>query len=264
MYPQSSLRNLNYAYIHDADAASQPISQRIHRIMPLTSPACRVDAVFSDLELRLCQIITQYPVVVGCTAWLTSFNVLDALRGREVSLIVQKEDWLRPDAGQSPTAGPYGRAVVGDWKSSMRARYAALTGIQDRHAFNHGYNQLSCEPYDPVRCAGILNQHGQKNATPRMHHKFMVFGKYVMMHYEVPAPDNDLDEHDQWVFVPEAVWTGSYNPTTNATRSLENAVIIHDLEIARVFAEEWGAVLGFSEPLDWNATWVASDMRIGT
>lgn len=259
MYPQPGLGNLNYATIYNADEATQPISQHMHRIMPLVSPACRVDAVFSDLELRLCQMIVRYPVVVGCVAWLTSFNVLDALRGREVSLIVQKEDWLRPDAYQQL-----------DWKAGMRARYGALSGISNKYAFGHGYNTHSEPSYEPVRCAGILNQGGQKNATPRMHHKFFVFGRYITKTAPVPAgvllnDDDDLDyDRDYQVFVPEAVWTGSYNPTMNGTRSLENALIVHDPEIARVYSEEWGSVLGFSEPLDWNATWVASEMRIGS
>src|SRR5688572_9052861 len=53
---------------------------------------------FKQIEERLLSHIAKADVVVGCVAWLTHHRVLRAL-GRKiaVSIIVQKEDFLRPD-----------------------------------------------------------------------------------------------------------------------------------------------------------------------
>ena len=70
--------------------------------------------------------------------------------------------------------------------------------------------------------------------------------------------------HEYNVFMPRAVWTGSFNMTGNATRSLENAVLLRDEAIARAYTAEWITVLGISEELDWNAEWVATNFRVGS
>lgn len=56
-----------------------------------------VIAHFEDIEGRLVEFIHESTAIVGCVAWLTSVPVLRALQGRPVNLIVQKEDFLRPD-----------------------------------------------------------------------------------------------------------------------------------------------------------------------
>jgi hypothetical protein len=56
-------------------------------------------------------------VVVGCVAWLSSRSVLEALaRKKAVAIVVQKEDFLRPDLDQNWTRA--GR--------ELRAFYRAL------------------------------------------------------------------------------------------------------------------------------------------
>ena len=46
-------------------------------------------------------LMRQYEAAVGCVAWLTHFDILDAMaRLKTVSIVVQKEDFLRPDMGQ--------------------------------------------------------------------------------------------------------------------------------------------------------------------
>jgi hypothetical protein len=47
---------------------------------------------------RLIRLIRQADIVLGCVAWVTSESILKALAEKKgVSLIVQKEDFLRPD-----------------------------------------------------------------------------------------------------------------------------------------------------------------------
>jgi len=87
--------NLNLLSI-PTDCADQPIAE-------LRNPtsAETIAAHFQDLESELVKFVSSYPVVVGCVAWLTNFPVLAALADRKVvSVLVQKEDFLRSDSGE--------------------------------------------------------------------------------------------------------------------------------------------------------------------
>jgi phosphatidylserine/phosphatidylglycerophosphate/cardiolipin synthase-like enzyme len=95
-----------------------------------------------------------------------------------------------------------------------------------------------------VRCCGI---HDEKRATPRCHHKFVVFAD---------AEGSGLR--------PVSVWTGSFNFTQNAVRSFENAVIISNPGIINAYIEEFEQVLALSEPLNWKHEYVDPEYRIGT
>src|SRR5712692_3136819 len=53
---------------------------------------------FKNLEDHLIRFVQEADVVVGCVAWVTSEPILKALAKKKgVSLVVQKEDFLRPD-----------------------------------------------------------------------------------------------------------------------------------------------------------------------
>lgn len=244
-FEQPHLIDLNKATIdHDGcvfQLNDYPHRQHCHVIGETTY-------VFADHTRLLCDEIRKWPVIIGCVAWLTNKAILTALQGREVSIIVQKEDWLRPDTD--------------NWTmQKQRYQYELLTGIQDKYAFGAGYNQCGDPDMDPVVCCGMLNTPG--NIVARMHHKFLVFGFMLEREQEVAG-------HEEWgpvaysEFVPRKVWTGSFNMTGNAERSLENAQLIDNAEVAAVFTQEWMTVLGLTEPLNWNATYVATNMRVGT
>ncbi len=87
-----------------------------------------------------------------------------------------------------------------------------------------------------------------------MHHKFLVFCEWR-------EPDYSMASR---ILNPIAVWTGSFNATFNATRSLENAVVIRDPEIAKMYFQEWASVIGISESLQWNYEYVCPELRIGS
>jgi phosphatidylserine/phosphatidylglycerophosphate/cardiolipin synthase-like enzyme len=92
-----------------------------------------------------------------------------------------------------------------------------------------------------------------------MHNKFLIFcdaGK------ETHGEGEDEIEYES--IVPRRVWTGSYNLTTTAARSWENAIIIDDPSVAEAFAHEYAQTFAFSEPLDWDRPWVVPEYRIGT
>jgi hypothetical protein len=201
-----------------------------------------VRVYFRNLTDHLKEHIAESDAVFGCVAWLTHFDILDALASRQTAIIVQKEDFLRPDLG-----------AKSNWKNQLRAKYRAMGCDLMRFAFDNMMGSLSTcsDPsIEPVRCVGNFNRE-KAPAFPRMHNKFLVFARIA-------------DQDQTSVPVPYAVWTGSFNLTANAAASLENALYITHPEIVRAYFEEFGQIMALSEPLDWESDWSAPDLRIGT
>jgi len=48
---------------------------------------------------------------------------------------------------------------------------------------------------------------------------------------------------------PLSVWTGSFNPTKNGNESIENALVIHNKQIASAYSQEFLGVRSISKPL---------------
>ena len=89
-----------------------------------------------------------------------------------------------------------------------------------------------------------------------MHHKFAVACKTTL-------------DAGEWggelvSFRPYSVWTGSFNPTSNGTKSRENAVIIDSESVANYYVDEWAKVFAVSEQLNWRHEWSSPEWRIGT
>lgn len=203
-----------------------------------------ISVVFANHERHAVEFIHSYPIVAGCVAWLTNEAVLEALASREqVGMIVQKEDFLRPDFKPGP-----------GWETRLRARYAALPG---RPALSWGVPLSYCGPGSaedhPVRCMGLTDPDARRKALPRMHHKFLIG-------CEPTATEDDYYAAPS----PVAVWTGSVNLTYNATLSRENAVVIRRPQVAAQYMLEFQELLGLSEPLDWQSQWVEPEFRYGS
>lgn len=238
---------------YEVDGSEENLNHELVRVdnddhQPLTDPACAsgtVECHFRDVKGALLREIARWPVVVGCVAWLTDREILAALgRGPDVaaSIIVQKEDFLRPDSN-----------AVG--AAELRALYARVFPLS-RYSFPGIVGGLSVASDDSIgiRCVGNHNR-DRHPAFPRAHHKFAVFC--------------DVEERDPAItqvvdIVPRVVWTGSFNWTHSAGRSLENAVVIRDEKVARAYLAEFEQVAALSEPLDWNFEWVEPEWRIGT
>lgn len=208
------------------------------------SAVAKIDAIFRNQRARLVREIQQSPVVLGCVAWLTDSAILRALAECEhVSIVVQKEDFLRPDLGQRHA-----------WAHNLRQLYGALPSPLTRYDLPGVVPSLSyaCDPsIAPIRCVGNHNR-DKRAASPRMHNKFLVFCEWGQ------------DEQGYRALLPRRVWTGSYNISASAAASWENAVLIHSDEIAEAYAREFGQIMAFSEALDWTSEWVAPEYRIGT
>jgi hypothetical protein len=194
---------------------------------------------FRDLKQKLIRYIGAADYVFGCVAWLTDLEILAALRGkRGVSLVIQKEDFLRPD---------------GNSKNFRRDVYDAYTSLPtvERYQFRLGVaNELSTSLDPRVQGVRVVGFPRSGDYGPRMHHKFCVFAKHN-------------EELETW-HAPHAVWTGSFNWTQSASNSLENAVYIDEPKAAKGFYLEFQQVLALSEPPDWTAAYVAPEWRIGT
>jgi hypothetical protein len=197
---------------------------------------------FRDVKARLIENIERADYVFGCVAWLTDFEILAALSmKRGVSIVVQKEDFLRPDSDLPAHVN----------KERLREAYDAVPGVERRY-FNTGVGgELSTHGAQggaAVRCMGVCPSR-KGPSRPNMHHKFGVF-------CEARDPDG-------WM-LPYASWTGSFNWSHNASRSLENGVSIRDPKAAKAFYLEFQQVLALSEPLDWESEYVTPEWRIGT
>lgn len=195
-----------------------------------------VTCYFRDIKSHLIDEIKKYKAVVGCVAWLTDADILRELsRKSGVSIIVQKEDFLRPDTG--------------NWSKKNLLRLYENIPCMDRSDLPAPLCDASicCDQSIGIRCVGEANL-SKKMASPRAHHKFIVFGEVVSF----VDKDKGYFASD---FLPAAVWTGSFNFTNNGSNSLENAVVIRDKVIAKAYLKEFGQVAAMSEPLNWDSEW---------
>lgn len=203
--------------------------------------------VFDDIEHVVNLEISEAHHVVGCIAWLTNETLLDTLAKKSsVSIVVQKEDFLRPDGLYDPA-----------WKQRLRKQYKAIPGVEIRCCDDNG--AIPCvlsgtvvermnqggDPVEAIRCFGMRSAKNSDHRGPLMHHKFAVlFGEDVT--------------------TPYAVITGSWNWTRNATKSIENILVIRDEKVAATYFNEYVQILANSEPLDWTAEYVKPEWRMGT
>ena len=67
-----------------------------------------ISCYFRNLEDNLIKHISEAQVVVGSIAWLTNERILKAMKScKHVSIVVQKEDFLRPDTNMTNTKLKY-------------------------------------------------------------------------------------------------------------------------------------------------------------
>jgi hypothetical protein len=225
-----------------------------------------VEIYFRHLEHHLLRHIREADIVIGCVAWLTNFKILHALASKATAIIVQKEDFLRPDIDSNPTT----------WITKLQEAYSQLDNPWGRYEFGFLLHKLSVNngtSIDAVRCVGNHNSH-KKIASPKMHNKFLIFGRYVDIPWEQEGTQEWEKETIQAGIRPrnkttrcirfQGTWTGSFNLTKNATYSFENAVYLKRPDVALRYYKEWEQIYALSEPLDWESKWVTPELRIGT
>jgi hypothetical protein len=236
--------NLNNSFISvaDGDGDNEQLTDSA------ATATAKTSVFFKDLEPRLIHQIGQSDFVVGCVAWLTNARIIAALAKVPygVSIIVQKEDFLRPDLNSERTS----------FARKLRSLYQSLGCGFHRYEIPGIVGNLSvggdCK-LEAIRCVGNHNS-TRSPAFPRMHHKFLVF---------CSVPRYSKGEGRSQI-IPLRVWTGSFNFTENSANSLENAVLINSRVLSKGYFEEWQQVAALSEPLDWTSNWMEPEWRIGT
>lgn len=218
----------------------------------VTSIDAKVTVHFRKIKDELLDRIDHYPIVVGCVAWLTDFEVINALSKRTVSIILQKEDLFRADMGSEPSHKSALRAAYDKVPNSFCFDYmpndtplGVLSNCWGFYTENYhqGLLGLSRHRFEAFRCVGNYNSQ-RSSAFPRMHNKFLVFCE---------------EDHDHEQYRPIEVWTGSYNVSKTARYGFENCVSIISSEIAMAYLKEYCDIAVLSEPLDWSHEWIAPE-----
>ena len=236
-------KDLTTTVIPNADGPDEALKD--YSLIVDTVMGCQV--VFRNHVDHLIRFIQSYDTLLGAVAWFTDSKIIAALRNKRVSIIVQKEDFLRPDLEGS--------------KPELQRSYSSVESQLQRFELPGIAATLSVggDPtVEPFRCVGNHNQ-ASEPAMPRMHNKFLVGCNYVT--------EKVIDHHfelEKSRIIPRAVWTGSYNFSLNARSSFENAMIISNERVAEAYLNEWSQLFAISERLDWNSSWIAPEYRIGT
>jgi phosphatidylserine/phosphatidylglycerophosphate/cardiolipin synthase-like enzyme len=208
----------------------------------------KIEVFFRQIKDNLIKEIKESDIIVGCVAWLTDPDILEAMsKLKGVSIVVQKEDFLRPDLDSKRK---------GINRKKLRKRYDNLKANLERSEFDNILPKISyCSNplMESVRCVG----HQRNFCTPLMHNKFIIFCKSK----KIKEPGEDFFTRK---IIPYAVWTGSFNFSLNSSTSLENAIVIKDPIIAKAYYKEFGQIYAISEPLDWTAEYIEPTERIGS
>ena len=194
----------------------------------------RCTALFDNLVNTLVSVIETYAqqgVVVGCIAWLSEPRVIAALQKhcRVLLLVVNDEDYEQ--WGRGSRNGP-----------SLQDRYQMLPGPTGplSELFGHMTTplaSLNTERYNAVRVAG--------GTDVLMHSKYLIF---------LGDGDGDIECMDDTIGTPQAVWTGSMNPTKRSSRNQENAMFIEDATIATAYFNDFANTFLISKPLGRSTT----------
>lgn len=239
--------DLNASLIPSADSDGEPLVD-----YGITSTGADITVHFRNLANHLCHYISEADYVFGCVAWLTHPEILAELAKKKgVLIVVQKEDFLRPDTGMR-------RGV--DTMRRVRDLYRQLPESLYRYDLPVLSNCSTCNDptLDPIRCLGNHNR-SRSPAFPRAHNKFVVFARASLV-----TADHRGQSCTHYDWHPYAVWTGSFNFSKNAGNSLENAVVIQDEKVAGAYFNETMQLAALSEPLSWDSDWMEPEWRLGT
>lgn len=196
---------------------------------------------FQDIKSHLLRYIEKSSYCIGCVAWCTDFDVLDALASRKGAHIIIQNDAVATRQYKHDTFRPklrekYRHLKPFDWLGWERAYWNAVPEFKQIPFMP---SALIKHDAVSVRVCGqrqTNKQHHQrqqqteeKEVPSMMHHKFLLYLNAQGVIYGVS--------------------TGSYNFSKNASQSLENFQYIEDPRVAQHYFLEYLRVLHCSEPL---------------
>lgn len=179
---------------------------------------CTVQIFFEDFPQHLTAWIARQEAIVGCVAWVTRPDVVEALSQKQHSSIVMRHQQMQ-DMGKS--------SALCLFKPAMRE---ALS-VQDLTAPPGFEARYWLYPKSPP----IMGQRKRGQFTPvsLLHHKFLVGGRV---------------EGNPGQIVGKEVWCGSWNFTYGSEKNRDTAWVIADAAISQKFVREWWQLLTQSIP----------------
>ena len=238
--------NLNDVKVEDESSRMRIEDDRIiRRTKEQTDFSCigdnkDIEVYFKNIENIICEKIKKHKYIVGCVAWLTNKKILKELsnKDKEVLIIVQDEDFLRPDTYFDGNKEKFKKTILKYYNKIKGNHTTTLADLGISYGFS---------PDSGIRRCGFINK-DKLPAFPRMHNKFIVLGN--------DEPIMDLDsglicDHRNYT----EVITGSFNYTENSTNSLENIICVKDKKIVNSYYAQFGEIALISVELDWEGDW---------
>lgn len=188
---------------------------------------------FDKLEEHLIGYIEKASYIIGCVAWLTNNNIINALEDKKgIKIIINKEEYIssKMESGQK------------FYYKCLRGKYNDLPDLFHLNCNCCQNQMIQCSKFmdlfgqvsiDENNQNGAILTCGIVNNLSKMHHKFLVF----------------FDENMH----PVGVWTGSYNLSKTSNFSLENALYISDQKVIMEYIKEFMAIFPYSESYNWNS-----------
>lgn len=227
------------------------------------SAEATVTAYFDQLEATIIKYIDASQYVIGCAAWLTNHNIIEALtKIKGVKIVINKEEYLNSKIITSNnffytklrekydnisdmfglpceccntnvgTETIHVRACKSKCACTHNAPIVRLNSCSTFTKFSNG--QIRQKPGAILTC-GIVN------SPSKMHHKFLIF----------------FDDK----FETLGVWTGSYNFSSNSNSCIENGLYIRDKGTIQSYIDEFFLIYEFAEPYNWQSGLMNVDKR---
>ncbi|XWV24992.1 putative phospholipase D/nuclease [Tupanvirus deep ocean] len=197
---------------------------------------------FEKLEEHLIEYIEKATYVIGCVAWLTNPNIIEALENTKgVKIIINKEEYLNSNMQKGQKF----------FYKCLRGKYNEIPDLFNTNCFCCKKNVINCPNFNKIfspifatdnlekkicddnRKNGAILTCGIVNNFSKMHHKFLIFFSDA--------------------FDPIGLWTGSYNLSKTSNFSLENALYITDKYVINEYIKEFYAIYSFSESYNWKS-----------
>lgn len=187
-----------------------------------TSTECRgISMITNNVFEHVIQILNMYArgrIVVGCVAWMSSTEIIDALSmAKRVAIIVNDEDYSK-----------WGHNTVTPEKYSSLKGFGLHSGCTFSQTWKRKiphcpltFAEFDRMEWDAVRCYGqtlVKEMDGVQGRSGGALFSSIMHAKYLVI-----CNDNDM---------PEWIWTGSINFTANSANNLEIGFLIHDPKLA--------------------------------
>ena len=201
------------------------------------------EVFFDNISGELKKRISEADAVLGCICYITDTTVLEELSRKDCKIIMQK-----PKKSEEKETKSFGRDSI-----------LMLSSILNNSV---NYSKIEHFPKDHFTLdqTAPLRMIGSEAGYSLMHHKFMIF----LRHVETYDKNEVKDQESAFTLKPYAVWTGSFNFTYNASRNLENAVLIKDELVVLKYLEEYAFCLSVSEAVETYSSELLPDLTPGS